>query len=441
MISKIIALAIALVLLASAPIYSAVVTPSTPIEFGAGDGTSATIADTAELSTLIASIPDINTYIGVDSITDVNPDFRSLTMVESGYGLTTVPSRVYRTVINADGEEESTRVYQEQIQKMTHTLEIAFAENGVYYTCVGENVVETILWEMNEYENKAWNIYSAEKTTTSYAFELYYAKDTVLVKYNDFDITNEECGFKANIQQYNGATQIPYAPVVLTEEDDDYEDYKLQTETEAALSQCFGKWMRVELPDENAVPEEPNYEELGQMTEEEQMEYMVNVMVEGLVMEYSTTVIQSFTQTHAQNQAYLAGLGAFMLTGNLNFKTLGDRHMLKDTADARDAYLAAVIPQNASVFKMSEYNSNVYFTTNDSEVDLVQIVNLVPRSVEGRQMTEATATIETITTFKNVDNTVATLKDANIDTVYNVFKAPFGEMFRNMMAEEAENNG
>ena len=56
-------------------------------------------------------------------------------------------------------------------------------------------------------------------------------------------------------------------------------------------------------------------------------------------------------------------------------------------------------------------------------------------------MTEATATIETLTTFKNVDNTVATMKDTEISTVFDVFQGPFGEMFRNMMEEEAENNG
>ena len=441
MISKIIALAIALVLLVSAPVYSAVVTPATPVEFGAGNGTSATIANSEELSTLIASIPDINTYIGVDSIKEVNPDFRSLTMVESGYGKTTDPTKTTMKVKDPNGIEEYRPVYREDITMMSHTLEIAFAENGVYYTCVGENTTETILWEMDDHENKVWNIFSAEKTTTAYAFELYYAKDTVLIKYNDFDTTNEDCGFASNIYEYNNEAQIPYQPVVLTEEDDDYEDYKLQTETEAALSKCFGKWMRVELPDENAVPEEPDWEAIGNMSEEDQLQYMIDMQVQMLVAKFSTATIQSFTQTHAQNQAYLAGLGAFMLTGNLNFKTLGDRHMLKDTADARDAYLAAVIPTNATVFKMSEYNSNVYFTTNDSAVDLVQIVNLIPRSVEGRQMTDVTAVIETITTFKNVDNTVANLKDANIDTVYNVFKEPFGEMLRNMMMEEAENNG
>ena len=445
MISKIIALAIALVLMASAPIYSAVVTPSTPIEFGAGDGTSAVIADTADLSTLIASIPDINAYLGVDSITEVNPDFRTFTMVESGYGKTTIPTTRYVNVVNADGEEEYVRVYQENITTMSHTLEIAFGLNGVYYTCVGENTTETLNWELyDDYsDNRGSNIYSAEKSTTSYAFELYYTKNTILVKYNDFDITSAECGFE-NINVYDGnGPVIPYTNVVLTEEDDGYEEYKLQSATVTALSQCFGKWMRVDIPDENAVPEEPNYEELGQMSEEEQMEYMVNVMVEGLVTEYSTTVIQGFTQTHAQNQQYLAGLGAFMLTGAENFMTLGNRHMLKENETARDAYLVAVIPNNARVFKINEYNSDVYFTTNDKTVDLIQVVNLTGRrdADTNRLLTEATATIETLTTFKNVGNTVATLKDVEISTVFDVFKGPFGEMFREMMEEEAENNG
>lgn len=445
MISKIIALAIALVLLVSAPVYSAVVTPSTPIEFGAGDGTSAVIADTADLNTLIASIPDINAYLGVDKITDVNPDFRTFTMVESGYGKTTQPTRPYKTVINADGEEEYVRVYQEGVTTMSHTLEIAFGLSGVYYTCVGENTTETLIWELfDNSDSRGSNLYSAEKSTTSYAFELYYTKNTILVKYNDFDITNAECGFEnINVYDANGPV-IPYTNVVLTEEDDGYEEYKLQQATVTALSQCFGKWMRVDIPDENAVPEEPNYEELGQMSEKEQIQYMIDMMVNELVMEYSTTVIQGFTQTHAQNQQYLAGLGAFMLEGAENFMTLGNRHILKENETARDAYLAAVIPNNAQWFKMSEYKSDVYFTTNDKTVDLIQVVNLTGRRDEdtARELTEATATIETLTTFKNVGNTVATMKDTEISTVFDVFKEPFGEMFREMMMEEeAENNG
>lgn len=441
MISKIIALAIALVLLVSAPIYSAVVTPATPVEFGAGNGTSATIENPQELSEIIASIPDINTYIGVENITEVNPDFRSLTMVESGYGKTTDPTKTTMKVKDPDGIEEYRPVYREDITMMSHTLEIAFGVNGVYYTCVGENTTETIIWEMSEHGNKENNIYSAEKTTTSYAFELYYAKDTVLIKYNDYDITSAECGFE-NLHEYNGQITIPYVDVILTEEDDGYEEYKLQNATVEALSQCFGKWMRVELPDENAVPEEPDWEAIGNMSEEDQLQYMIDMQVQMLVAEFSTVTIQSFTQTHAQNQQYLAGLGAFMLTGAENFKTLGNRHMLKTTDEARNAYLAAVIPGNAIAFNMNEWGSDVYFTTNDTTVDLVQIVSLSPRTVEGRQMTDATAVIETITTFKNVDNTVANLKDANIDTVYNVFKEPFGAMFREMMMEEeAENNG
>ena len=135
MISKIIALAIALVLLASAPIYGAIVTPSTPIEFGVGDGTSIVVETPEDLQKVIASIPDINSYLETEDMTELNPDFQSLTMVENGYGQTVTPSMAWMEIENSSGETETVRVYRETITTTSHVLEIAFGVSGVYYTC------------------------------------------------------------------------------------------------------------------------------------------------------------------------------------------------------------------------------------------------------------------------------------------------------------------
>ena len=439
MTSKIIALAVALVLIFSAPIYDAASKPSNPIEFGAAGGESTVVTSVEDLEGIIANIPDINEYLGVEDMTTVYENFHSLTMVEKGFGENQIKTDAYIYVENEEGETERVKVNRETINRTSHILEIAFGANGVYYTCTGETSTSIYNWEIEIIEDGGEynepNILSAEKTVTSYSFDLYYAKDTILIRYNNMSVERYEAGAKDDVSYSSG---LPKVDFTLVEPDMEDYDQKMEALTYEALAKCYGKWMKVDISSEGDEDVMPDYGDVENMTEEEQEQYIIDMYVEALAMEYSTTVVQSFTATHSQNMAYLKGLGNFMITGIDYFKQFGDRYFLDlDGEEARMAYLATVLPNTYGAYTLDGYISNVYFDINSSNIDLVQIVRLSPISYG------STLRVETVTTFKNIDNTAANLGNAKVSSVADVFREPFGDMFRELFAseKEEENNG
>ena len=164
MVKKIVALSIAFVLMLAAPLYDVITAPpASPVDFGAGDGTSLVIESPEKLNELLSNIPNIETYLETNDMTTVNQNFKSFTMVEDGFS----------KQIQKFGSRE-TETYTQ------HVLEMCFAVDALYYHAVGETRVTESL------KNDDGYVKSAERTTTEYDMEIYYSKDKVLLKLNSF---------------------------------------------------------------------------------------------------------------------------------------------------------------------------------------------------------------------------------------------------------------
>ena len=133
MVKKIIALSIAFVLMLAAPMYDVITAPpASPVNFGAGDGTSLVIESPEKLSELLSSIPSVETYLQTEDMTTVIENFKSFTMTEDGFSKQTETYKM-------STEIKETETFTE------HVLEMCFAVDALYYHAVGQTRVTNTL--------------------------------------------------------------------------------------------------------------------------------------------------------------------------------------------------------------------------------------------------------------------------------------------------------
>lgn len=401
MVKKIIALSIALVLLLSAPMYEVIVkltTPGSPVAFGAGDGESEVVATPAELQTLLSNIPDIESYLTTEDITTLKPDFKTFTMLEEG-----------------EAENVVYSYYQGGVKgvstKVDHMLEMCFTKGALYYHATGTTTTTETIYG----ENQNWM--SAERTVMSYDMEIYYSSTKVLLKFNDLDYVE----------------QIQYSQGASWEEKHSDEDEPFSTTDQFAFFNKAGdKWLELV-----TYTDEELQEMFGDMSEpptgEPDEEYVDNMLAYYALMyanEFAQVNIDAISATNQNNIAYLVRLATFLSeNANTAFIQDGDRYMLSGS-DSADAYLNAM-------FGTSDFNNkNIQssFTINSTDAVIEQDWELA----QGESYTPGRreVSMETTTTFTNVNNTVVTLKDESVTSVYNALKSSIISYLKDQMTNE-----
>ncbi len=400
MVKKIIALSVAFVLMLTSVLWGTVNVDKSPVQFGAGEGTSKVVESTADLEALLSNIPSVKDYLTNSSILDINANFKPFTMVETGKAVDE-----FKTTTTHEGEP----VWKQTVSTREHSLEICFTATAVYYHAVGEMSSDENLWEKenltSDYINTSEEYYiSGESTKTTYDIEIYYSSEVMLVKYNDY-----------SIGAYTATERDEW--VESTETSDD------SFEMDAALNivtSSFGKWMKVEQLEEGAMPD----------TMPDSTDAMIDMLVQEFCYQFSTTVIDSITSSTEANTVYLAGLAGFIVgNSSTHFKKEGNSYKLKDGEYEEnhgydDDYLTA-IGVNPNYYKSASGSASYNLNS-----DIITVGQYISLSSGNRNQT-----IDTNTTFQNIDNTVVSLKDVAINSVEDVLGAGFKKYLEENMPE------
>lgn len=395
MIKKIIALSVSFVLMLASVLYGVIDFDNSPVSFGAGDGVAKVIETPAELQELLSNIPSLNDYLENEKITDVNPDFKSFTMIEDGKAETRKTSYPYRG-------GEYFYVLDKDVQE--HSLEICFGIDSVYYHCIGSQSQQETTFESNDNQNHG-DFVEGTRNVTSYDVEIYYSKDVVLVKYNDYSIKSEK---------QTSATPERFEEI----ESDD----PMQTAVLSAISESFGQWMRVE--DRADISDD----DMSSITDPNQM---FDAMIYYYCDMFSEAWIANITQSTEGNVQYLVNLSDF-ITDNLDscFRNSENNYTLKDDEEVDAKYFAA-LGLNSSQFRYETSTAYAGFNLNSDTIVVDQEWNL-----DGRDnRTDVYA--DSSTTFRNIDNTMAAVKDAeSVDSVYDVLSEPLKALLEQLMTED-----
>lgn len=410
MISKIIALIIALIFIIASPVYGAIVTPETPVSFGKGTGTSIQISTPEELNEVIARIPSVETYLTNDNILEVDPDFRSFTMVEIGGSDTTTQNFYY-----SEGE----RLCRLITSTNEHVLEMCFGTDALYYHVVGEMIEEELIF--GSYDNSSSynsdDFREGERTRRTFDIEVYYSSKQVLFKYNDFDIYDEVAS------SYDMSRSRPVYE--LREVDEEDSEARILNGVLKAMEDCFGIWMSPETISEDEIKEK-----LQTLTEEEAMVERYTIE---FVNELSSAWVDEITTANSANTQYIIGLSGFITNMDKYFdQSAGNYYIFASGEDNRKEYFSTF---GVSTSYYVSNNLDVRLTFSGEQVMVEQEWYLSPSTAS------QTITLETVTKIKDLGNTVCEVgDDAKIDTAYNVFGKAIRGVFEEMVAEEGGNN-
>lgn len=402
MVKKIIALSIALVLMLAAPMYDVITAPpASPVDFGAGDGTSLVIESPEKLNELLSNIPSIETYLQTEDMTTVNQSFKSFTMTEDGFSKQTETYKM-------SSEIKEIETYTQ------HVLEMCFAVDALYYHAVGQTRVTNSLYYKNS-DGERSGFKSAERTTTDFDMEIYYSKSKVLLKINDLEYLEEE-----RLDDFSDYTKV------LADEEEAFSPSAQMS----FLKKCKGKWLELK-----EYTEEELASKLGidltnpdSMTEDAQIAYVAYMYSN----EFAKANIESINQSNQMNVAYLAKLGSYIVE-NLSSsftESSGNLYYLNNDSEAKNNYANAIV--GASVFgENNNADIEAEFNVGSTESTIYQQWELEVgiREIE----------METTTTFKNLDNTVVNLKDQKITTVYDALKGAITDYLKEMSKEDANN--
>lgn len=398
MVKKIIALSIAFVLMLSSVLYGTIDFTNSPVQFGKGDGTDTVIESPEELEQLLNNIPSVKDYFTNESMTVKNPNFQTFTMVEEGGGKT------LNTNFAMLGAE---KVIVDNESDLYHVLEICFADDAVYYHCEGETVNTQTYFACTP-NNSRGSFKSAARVVTSFDIEIYYAKDVMMIKYNDYDIKAEKAGddsgrWEADEEKFDAMTLAIFD----------------------ALEECYGKWMQVK---------ELTESEMAGIAGLPQQEAEIESMIIMYCNEFSSAWVDNIVSSTENNTRYITLLSGF-INGNLDtaFDKIDSTYYLKSGSETRASYLSS-LGISPLAFNFENSDANATFNVNSDVITVEQVWDLFPKS-----NASSDASLDCVTTFKNIGNTKVSLKDAEYSSVYDVFGDAIRDVFEDMMAGGGNN--
>ncbi len=472
MIKKIILLALSFAFTVTSVVYSGV-TKADPVSSGKGTGVSEKIENATELSAIMAQIPSFNDYSANESIKETYPDFKSFTMIETGYAMNESESLVRREVENEDGETESVPHVKRTVETTNHQLSISFTENAVYYHSIGSRITANEYYECEE-KNSEYTYYdyrdytfsddsdfvNAERTVITFDAEIYHSKSQTLIKYNEYETVNEVA---TDIQRY----KLNYVPA--PEETDlsaeELAEKELQAKVDKIRRDNYGVWLKLE-----TYTEEELAEKFGDMENPDpniSQEAYIDKMIEYMVYETCSLVserdAESFATANANNCLYLTELSSFLTsdevtfeqhetaknqydlvkselvaTGNINGET-GEPEYEMDEVGLR-AYISTILGSTYT-------NENRYHSYGDLSYVFGSDVAVIKQMAQWNEISSAanqsltkSFRMDTITHFTAVNNSIANLGNARVKTVTEAYgnglRAIFRDYIQNAMSKE-----
>ena len=408
MISKIIALIIALVFIIASPLYGAIVTPENPVSFGAGGGKSELINTPEELNEVIKKIPALETYLTNDSVLEVDPEFKPFTMVESGSSTKTNTGYFY---------QESERLCRVKKSINDHVLEMCFGTDALYYHVVGEMIEEELVY--GTYDGSTGyngsDFREGERTRRTFDIEIYYSHEQTLIKYNDFDIYNEE------VVSYDADRGRPTYQAKTDVQDS---ETMIMNKVMEAMEACFGIWMSPE-----TISDEEYVQKMEGLSEEE-------AAIEMLTIEFVNTLssawVDEIANANSGNTQYLVGLSKFIVALDDYFWSESNYFVFDASEENQKEYFGTF---GVSTTYYTSHTLNARLTFNGEQAMVNQEWYL--STVNSSEVIE----LKTLTKIKNLGNTVCSVgDDAKIDTAYNVFGAALRGVFQELVAEMEGNN-
>lgn len=428
MIKKIIALVITLALFLAVPLYDVITNPASPIEFGAGDGVSEIIENPEKFKELIASIPDVEAYLENETMLDVNPDFKSFTMVENG-----VRKESDRNLVD-DGAEA---YYEVEEKTKDHVLEMYYAENALYYHAVGQMTTSTEKYGATFYENEynysydfRWDDFrGGEREVKVYDIEIFYSKSMTLLKFNNYEMYTQ-----------TSETEDKWKTVEADANDD-------QQKVLAAFSKCYGKWMKLEayteaeiqqmIMDKYGITMDSNPEDYDEQTI---IDMQVEMMVYMTASQVSEAYIADINNSNKMNAAYLQAIAGFMTTDtDVNFDKSGNRYELKEGIEYKQKYVK-MLNVGYGYDTESPNRVSVAFNVNAADVSVEQAFKVSSKydSTYGEQRT---LEVSALSSFKNVGNTIANVKDEDVKSVYDVLGGALEPVIYDMLMGGSDEGG
>lgn len=470
MIKKIILLVLSFSFSVTSVVYGAV-TKADPVSSGTGTGTSVKIADTSALSNVMAQIPSFDDYTGEKTIRELYPDFKSFTMVETGYG-ENVKENPYRRETVKDGEIEYVDLIQRNIETTNHSLSISFTEDAVYYHSVGSKIETNIYYEYEMQEGNdngyAYNYYSfsteddfvdAERTIINFDAEIYHSKEATLIKYNKWETLKEV----SDTIRYSTPIFKAAEEEATTEDDaDDTMEKQMQEKAQKMREDNYGTWIKLETyTEEDLANKYGDVMNSDTPPSEDAYDVVINYMIDKACSEISKAEKESLITANTSNCKYLGKLASFITTDNENvsFDKNGNEYKLinskrvqtgtnpetnepiyEDKAVGKEAYISTIFESD---FNESEkYWTNVYFAyAVGSDVAVVdQDTSWSTQDGSDNRHLNTGFKMDTTTNFFALDNTVASIeKGAKVKTITEAYGNGLRDMFKTYL--EGSNEG
>ena len=484
MIKKIIVLAISFALTLGTVVYTGV-TNADPVKYGSGTGVSRTITSAEELNELLKSLPDYTVYDENANVTNAEgfENFKGITIIENSERSEYLN---YKTKIRLDDNPDLPEDQIEYFYKRDHIyenkrLEMYFATDCIYYHAIGTTWTGTEYYEYEDNYSLYGNLEKLEKAycdATDFDIEVFYSKDKVLFKINKNDTYYQEAFVDG---KYNSTGFPKYRKATKPTDDDEDEPSDTEIYKEIALSaleENLGVWVELDVNATGVDDMEPDMDAIENMTPEQQQEYAMNLIIEGLLSELSYQQVESIKAANANNYNYLNKLSTF-LTESLaqdgwyeveNAKYKLNNWLLKQdgyvcencqtkhdefanqcsncnngiiveftyhTYDPQIKYIKTLINEDAHVQNSNyDYLSSLEFTYGlnniiEQKIEKTYSVNNSPNSTRRTTWVSNTSIV-------NVDNTmVKALKNANVKTL----DESYGKSFRKLFNELAKKQG
>ncbi len=393
MVKKIVALAIAFVLMLAVPLYDTITAPApSAVDFGQGTGTSAVITTPDELNDILANIPDINSYLTTEDMTTLNPSFKTFTMTEEG--TQSISQKSFTTATRTETDYE---------------LTMCFTNSAIYYRAIGTSVVKTSHYESSSFET----LKSVDRTTMDYDMEVYYSKAMTLIKFNELDTKYEEStdGISFSTPEASG-------------------DMFSEADQMSFLKKAKGKWMQLVELTEAELMEKFGDLDFSQEPSPDQMGKYFEYMAYEYANQFAKVNTEALIVANQANLTYLKNLGAFITTNLDNFDKNLDTYTIGESAEDRCAYMNALVGMTAFKPEVNAPSVEASFNLNSSDIKIEQDWYI--------DISNTVIDLDAVTTISNVGNTIANVKDQKIISVYDALKGTIVDYLEDMYSKMAD---
>ena len=453
MVKKIIVLVISLILSVGSLVSYNVINDST-VDFGAGDGVSRTISTVDDLTSLLSKIPNHGNYDESDDVSTLEglADFKGLTVVENAEKTVYDNFRTVRLDDDPNVAPEDIIYYlQRDVEYKSQRLQMNFTKNAIYYHSIGVmyNGFEIASLIGNEYQNFDSDYFvRAERTVTEYDVEIYHSKARTMYKINTWNVYDQEA-----TDTYAYMPNYVNVPEEEVNEDELDADEWLEYKASKIQSNHLKVWIEV---DKNATDideeEGPSQEELENMTEEQQMQYMINYMVDMTCQQISFMQVESIGQANVANVSYLSRLANFLATNYVQdtkcfyYDEHEQLHKFLSSYENEEGdwvdtpkydYLRNIVGYGRfPVYKADGWSQGV-----NLEFNLGSDICTIRQRIEAGKTFYYNEETKTTTTIMHVDNTVANLSsDSKIKPVKDVYGDDLREIYTTYFQMQGEDD-